>query len=155
MVDTESVVWTSVVASLAVSVFLIVCVWRVYRKAGKPGWASIVPFYNVYVLLKIVGRPGWWLVLYLVPVVNLVALVIVCLDLAKAFGRGGGFAALLFFLPFIAYPILAFGDARYRGPLADLGFQQRAVASVPYQQAPLQYPPQQAGPPPQEQYPPA
>jgi hypothetical protein len=165
-VDTDSAVLTAVLVggliSLAISVVVIVATWRVYTKAGKPGWAAIVPFYNVYVLLKIVGRPGWWLLLYLVPIVDIVIAVVVCVDLAKAFGKSGGFAVLLFLLPFIGFPLLAFGDATYLGPLADLGFQQRIAAAVPYQQAPQRpaqypppsYPPPQPGPPPQEQYPP-
>jgi Family of unknown function (DUF5684) len=106
------------VIMLALMILVIVSTWKVYTKAGQPGWASIVPFYNVYVLLKIVGRPGWWLALLLVPIVNLVILIIVYVDLARSFGKGGGFAVLMIFLPFIAFPILAWGNATYRGPTA-------------------------------------
>jgi hypothetical protein len=90
--------------------------WILYSKAGRPGWASIIPIYSGYVLLKIVGRPGWWLILFLIPVVNLVTYIIVMLDLAKAFGKGSGFGVGLMFLPFIFIPILGFGEARYRDP---------------------------------------
>ena len=158
-------------ASTALGIFVLVCLWRVYTKAGEPGWAAIVPFYNVYVLLRIVGRPGWWLVWYFVPVANIVVAIIVMVELAAAFGRGGGFAVLLILLPFIGLPILAFGDAAYRGPVADPRFREFGPGTrlpepgypgaphipqqYPYpQQQPRQYPPQQPGPPPQEQYPP-
>ncbi len=65
----------------------IVALWKVYTKAGQPGWASIIPIYNVYVWLKVIGRPGWWLLLLLVPVVNIIVYIIMTLDLAKSFGR--------------------------------------------------------------------
>ena len=74
-------------------IFLIASVWKVYTKAGQPGWACIIPFYNIYVLLKIVGRPGWWLVLMLIPLVNLVIAILVAIDLAKVFGKGTGFGS--------------------------------------------------------------
>lgn len=98
--------------------FYIYCSWRIFVKAGKPGWAAIIPFYNILVELEIVGRPWWWLLLMFVPVVNVVIAVIILLDLAKVFGRGTGFGLGLIFLPFIFIPILAFGSDRYLGPLA-------------------------------------
>lgn len=103
--------------ALVIAILLIVAMWRVFTKAGRPGWAAIVPFYNAYVLLKIVGRPGWWLVLLLLPVVNVVFGIIVAIDVARAFGRGPAFGVLLLFLfsP-IGYLILGFGNAAYRGP---------------------------------------
>jgi Family of unknown function (DUF5684) len=101
---------------LAVIAVDIIGMWMVFTKAGKPGWASIIPFYNIYVLLKVVGRPGWWLILFLIPFVNFVMWIIVCLDLAKSFGKGGGFAVGLILLSFIFIPILGFGDAQYVGP---------------------------------------
>lgn len=145
--DTDSAVLAGVLVgtliSLTVGILLIVCTWRVYTKAGRPGWASIVPFYNFYVLLKIVGRPGWWLVLFFVPVANVVVLVIVCVDLAVSFGEESWFALLLIFLPFVGYPILAFGDATYRGPLADPAYRHHIA------QPPPPYHPQQGFPSPQ------
>ena len=99
----------------------LVAGWVVYTKAGEEGWKSLIPIYNLYVLLKIVGRPGWWLVLYLVPFVNIVIWIIVSVDLAKSFGKGTGFALGLIFLTPIFYLILAFGDATYRGPAAAPG----------------------------------
>jgi uncharacterized membrane protein YhaH (DUF805 family) len=103
---------------LAITVVALAGMWKMFQKAGRPGWAAIIPFYNFYVLLKICGRPGWWLVLFLIPLVNIVIVVITMLDLAKAFGKGVGFALGLIFLSPIFYCILGFGDARYQGPLA-------------------------------------
>lgn len=100
---------------VAVIVFMIVAVWRVFEKAGQPGWAVIIPIYNIYVLLKIAGQPGWWLILYFIPLVNIVVEIIVQVGVAEKFGKGGGFAVGLIFLPFIFYPILAFGEAQYQG----------------------------------------
>lgn len=69
----------------------------------------------MYVLLQIVGRPGWWLLLFFIPVINVVVGFVVCLDAAKAFGKGIGWAAGLFFLAFVFWPMIGFGSARYRG----------------------------------------
>lgn len=90
-------------------------VWKVFTKAGKPGWAAIVPIYNVIVMLEIAGKPLWWLVLMIIPVVNFVAAIIVCIALAAKFGKGSGFGVGLALLGPIFFPILGFGDAKYQG----------------------------------------
>lgn len=95
--------------------------WKIFTKAGQPGWAVLVPIFNTYILLKIVGRPWWWLLLMLIPLVNFVIALIVVLDLAKSFGKGVGFALGLFFLSFIFVPILGFGSDKYIGPAAAMG----------------------------------
>jgi hypothetical protein len=92
--------------------------WKVYTKAGKPGWAVLIPIYNTYVLLEIVGREWWWLLLLFIPIVNIVVLIVVLFDLAKSFGKGTGFGFGLLFLSWIFIPILGFGDAKYMGPAA-------------------------------------
>jgi hypothetical protein len=97
---------------------VIVAMWKIFTKAGQPGWACLIPFYNIYVLCKIVGRPGWWLILMLIPFVNVIIGIILCIDLAKSFGKGVGFGLGLIFLSFIFYPILGFGSAQYQGPVA-------------------------------------
>lgn len=107
---------TSVVVSLALAVLWIVAVWQVYTKAGQPGWAAIIPIYNMYVWCKLVGRPGWWVILLFIPFVNFIIQLILSLDLAKSFGKGAGIGVWL--LPFIFVLILAFGSARYEGPAA-------------------------------------
>ena len=101
---------------LAVVIVIIAGLWKVFVKAGKPGWACIVPIYNLIVLLEIAGRPIWWFVLMFIPIANLVVAIIVSIDVAKAFGKGTGFGIGLAFLGFIFYPILGFGDATYKGP---------------------------------------
>jgi hypothetical protein len=95
---------------------MIAALWRVYTKAGEPGWASIVPIYNVVVMLRIVGMPLWWLLVMLIPLVNLIPAFMMISGLSERFGKGLGFALGLIFLPFIFYPILAFGDAQYTPP---------------------------------------
>ncbi|MFD0200493.1 MULTISPECIES: DUF5684 domain-containing protein [Saccharothrix] len=115
----SSVALIPALIALAVGIFVIATMWKVFTKAGKPGWAAIVPFYNFYVQLKIVGRPGWWLILLLIPFVNIVISLIIAIDLAKSFGKGSGFGVVgLWLFGFIGYPILAFGSATYRGPAA-------------------------------------
>ena len=113
-----------VVIYVAVIVFEIAALWHVFVKGGRPGWAAIIPFYNYYVLLKVVGRPGWWLILYFIPIVNIVVWLIVAIDLAKSFGKGTGYGVGVFFLAFIFVPILGFGSARYVGPAAGTGAYQ-------------------------------
>lgn len=98
---------------LAILVAVIAGGWKMFAKAGQPGWGIFVPIYNLYLLLKVADRPGWWLFLLLVPVVNFIVLVVVAIDIAKSFDKDLGFAAGLFFLGFIFYPILGFGHAKY------------------------------------------
>ena len=100
---------------LAIIVLLVASMWKIYSKAGKPGWASIVPIYNIIVLLKIVGKPWWWLILMLIPIVNIVILIMVYHNLSLSFGKGGGFTVGLILLGIVFLPILAFGDSKYIG----------------------------------------
>lgn len=106
---------------LAFAVVMIVSFWKVFTKAGQPGWAVIVPIYNMIVLLQIVGRPLWWIILAMIPLVNIAIGFIVMIDLARSFGKSTGFALGLMFLGFIFYPILGFGSARYLGPAGATG----------------------------------
>ena len=101
---------------LAIVIVSIVTMWKVFTKAGQPGWAWLIPFYNTFVLVKIAGREWWWFLLCFIPVVNLVIFFILSLDVAKKFGKSAAFGVGLFFLGFIFYPILAFGDAQYEAP---------------------------------------
>jgi hypothetical protein len=103
---------------LAVAVLCIAGLWKIFTKAGEPGWAAIVPIYNTIVMLKIVGRPLWWIVLLLIPFINLIVWIIVSIDLAKSFGKGAGYGIGVAILPFVFYPALGFGSATYRGPAA-------------------------------------
>ena len=109
----------------ALVILVIAGMWKVFVKAGQPGWAAIVPIYNIYILLQIVGRPTWWLALLLLPIIPvigglglLVVLFILYWDLAKSFGKDVGFAIGLTLLSFVFMPMLGFGSAQYIGPMA-------------------------------------
>lgn len=107
-----------------VLVFMAVCGWKVFVKAGQPGWAALIPIYNAIIWLKIAGRPAWWLAVWIalgfIPILNLATIVltaIVSIDVCKAFGKSVGFMVLMILLPMIALPILAFGSATYTAPV--------------------------------------
>lgn len=110
--------------SIASTLFLLAAGWALFQKADQPGWASLIPYYNIYVLLTMTGKPWWWLLIYVlgppIPVVGTIAFlvmgVLLTVALAQCFGKGTGFIIGLLLLPFIFYPILAFGDAKYEEP---------------------------------------
>ena len=99
---------------LAVIVAVIAGFWQVFVKAGKPGWACLIPIYNIIVLLEIAEKPIWWFILLLIPLVGLVMMFIINIALAEKFGKGAGFGVGLTLLPFIFYPMLGFSNAGYR-----------------------------------------
>ncbi|WP_394615641.1 DUF5684 domain-containing protein [Lentzea sp. JNUCC 0626] len=102
-----------------VAVVGIIVMWKTFTKAGQPGWAAIIPIYNLYVLTQIAGRPGWWTVLLLIPFVNVVVLAIMSIDIAKSFGKDAVFGIVgLWLFSIVGYAILGFGNAQYRGPAA-------------------------------------
>jgi hypothetical protein len=104
------------VITLIICVIALIGTWRTYTKAGQPGWAAIIPIYNIYILTKMARRPGWWTVLYLIPVVNLVISLFIAIDIGKAFGKSEVFSvALLWLLSPIGNMILGFGSATYNG----------------------------------------
>lgn len=103
--------------AFAIALLIVASMWKMFDKAGKPGWASVIPIYNVIVMLEMVGRPLWWIVLFCLPFVNFIAALLLALDLARSFGKETGFAIGMIFLPFIFYPMLGFGDAQYQGPV--------------------------------------
>jgi hypothetical protein len=105
----------SSIVGLLVAVLVIAGMWKVFTKAGKPGWAAIIPIYNTIVLLQIAGKPVWWFLLFFIPIVNIVIAVMVMIAIAKAFGKGTGFALGLLFLSPIFIPMLGFGSAQYTG----------------------------------------
>ena len=99
---------------IALIVFSIIIMWKVFVKAGQPGWGCIIPIYNIYLMMKIAGRPGWWLILFFIPVVNIIIGIIVMIDIAKRFGKGAGFGIGLVFLNIIFFAILAFDSSEYQ-----------------------------------------
>ena len=103
-----------IVIAIGFTVVVVAAMWKVFTKAGKPGWAAIIPIYNVVIILQIAGKPLWWLILMLIPLVNIIVFIIVSIALAQNFGKGAGFGVGLALLGFIFYPILGFGDARYQ-----------------------------------------
>ncbi|HTG46984.1 MAG TPA: DUF5684 domain-containing protein [Actinomycetota bacterium] len=106
--------------------------FAIFRKADKPGWAAFIPIYNLIVLLEVVGRPVWWIILLLIPIVNIIILIIVDYDLSKSFGHGVGFLIGLIFLSWIFLMILGFGSSQYRGPAAG-----QAMSSPPAPPPPM------------------
>ena len=98
---------------LAVILLMVASMWKIFSKAGQPGWAAIIPIYNMIVMLNVVKKPIWWIILLFIPFVNIIIAIMVVNDLAKAFGKGGGFTVGLILLSFIFYPILAFGGSTY------------------------------------------
>ena len=103
---------------LALIALAIAGAWKTFEKAGQPGWAAIIPIYNFYVMCLMARKPGWWVVLMLIPVVNLVIGFLVLHEVSKAFGCGVGMTLLLLFLPFVGFPVLGFGEASYSAPAA-------------------------------------
>ena len=102
--------------ALVIALVGIVALWKIFVKAGQPGWAAIIPIYNMYIMLKIIGRPGWWILLFFIPFVNFIITIVIALDLGKAFGKDAGFSIVLLWLfSIIGYLFLGFGKAEYKG----------------------------------------
>lgn len=103
----------------AFALLVVIGLWKVYVKADQPGWAAIIPIYNIYIMTQIIGRPWWWLLLLFIPFVNIVVSIIMAIDLAKSFGKDAAYGILLLWLfSIIGYLVLGFGDAAYQGPAA-------------------------------------
>jgi len=100
---------------LVIVLLMLIAIWKIFTKAGKPGWAAIIPIYNIIILLEIVDKPLWWFILWFIPFVNIIIGIIVSIELAKKFGQSTGFAVGLILLPIIFYPILGFGSYKYTG----------------------------------------
>lgn len=92
---------------------MIISMWKVYEKANKPGWAAIVPVYNLIILLEIAKKPTWWVAMYFVPIANIVFMIMTMNGVSKNFGKDEGFTVGMVLLGFVFWPILAFGNASY------------------------------------------
>jgi hypothetical protein len=104
--------------ALAVAVVVIAGMWKTFQKAGQPGWAAIIPIYNFYIMLKIGENAWWWvLIILFVPLVNIYGTYRMYAGVSEAFSRGIAFTLGLWFLPFIFFPLLGFGDYEHRGVL--------------------------------------
>ncbi|MCZ6651968.1 MAG: DUF5684 domain-containing protein [Planctomycetota bacterium] len=98
---------------LGLLAIMVAGMWATFEKANQPGWGVLIPIYNIILLLKVAGKPLWWLILMVIPLVSLIPTIMIPLAVARNFRKGGGFGAGLIFLPFIFYPILGFGSAEY------------------------------------------
>lgn len=101
---------------LAIILLMLVSIWKIFAKAGEPGWAALIPIYNTIVMLKIAGKPIWWILLFLVPFINIIFIILTMMGLAERFGKDKVvWGLLLSFLGIIFFPVLAFSDAEYQG----------------------------------------
>lgn len=105
------------VLAFALSIVVVIAQWKIFTKAREAGWWSLIPYANNYMLFKIVYGNGWKFLLLLVPGLNCVLPFFLCYRLAQVFGKGGGFAVGLMFLPVVFLPMLAFDSSRYRRPM--------------------------------------
>lgn len=101
---------------LAIAVFMIICMWKVFSKAGQPGWAVLIPIYREVVLMNVATKPVWWFILLFIPIVGFIIAIIVMIQIAKNFGKGAGFGIGLIFLPIIFWPMLAFSKSAVYNP---------------------------------------
>ena len=98
---------------LVIALIVIAGMWKMFEKAGEPGWAALIPIYNMFVLVKISGKELWWIVLLLLPCINFVAAVLICIEIARKFGKDTLYGVGLALVPFVFFPMLGFGDAQY------------------------------------------
>ena len=112
----EAIGGIGIILYLAFILLILISYWKIYTKAGKPGWACLVPIYGTIVLLQVIGKPWWWLIMFCIPVVNLIFLIMATNLLSKSFGKETGFTIGLILLPIIFIPILGLGSAKYNGP---------------------------------------
>jgi len=98
---------------VAIALLMIISLWKLFSKAGQPGWASIIPIYQTVVMLQVAGKPIWWIILLFVPIANIVIVIMMLAGIAKNFGKGVGFVFGMIFLPIIFWPILGLGSAEY------------------------------------------
>jgi len=98
---------------LLFTIWMVITMWKIFKKADLPGWGSLIPIYNLILIIRMASKPDWWIFLFFIPFINLVAFVVVNVDLAKNFGKDIGFAIGMIYLSFIFFPILAFGEAEF------------------------------------------
>jgi hypothetical protein len=116
------------ILNLVPLIITLVSMWKIFVKAGERGWRALIPVYNVWILLRIVARPWWWIIFLALPFVSIVAAIILANDIAKAFSQGPGMTVLLVLLPFVGLPLLAFGPYEFQPPVGGGGSMPAAVA---------------------------
>lgn len=115
-----------IIFCLVIAIFIIAAQWKVFVKAGQPGWAVLIPIYNVYVMTQIAGKPGWWVLMMFLPIVNIIYAIWLTNMISKSFGKDEGFTVGLLLLGIVFWPILGFGAAKYIGPYGNQAeFQAR------------------------------
>lgn len=119
-----------IITYILVVLILVIAQWRIFEKAGQPGWACIIPIYSTLVLLRIIGKPTWWLLMMLIPFVNIVYAIWSVNLLSKSFGKSEGYTVGMIFLPFIFYPMLGFGSAEYQGAQSSEAKRERDMNSI-------------------------
>jgi len=119
-----------IITYLLVILILIVAQWRIFEKAGQPGWACIIPIYGTLVLLRIIGKPWWWLLMMIIPFVNIIYAIWAVNLLSKSFGKSEGYTVGMIFLPFIFYPMLGFGSAEHQGAQSSEARRERDMNSI-------------------------
>lgn len=102
--------------ALPIYILSVAGLWKMFVKAGRPGWPAIIPLYNLWVAFEISGHPGWWMLGVFVPFLNIIVLAVLCYHLALSFGKGLWTTLGLYFLSFVTTLWLGFGDAEYLGP---------------------------------------
>lgn len=110
---------TMMLISSAVGLVMLISMWKVFKKAGKPGWASIIPIYNIYTMIQIAKLPTYYLLLFIIPIANIYAMFKIYIELAHKFNKSTGFGVGLIFLNVIFFPMLAFGDATYEDSIIE------------------------------------
>ena len=115
---------------LLVILLTIVARWRMFEKAGESGWACLIPIYGTLVMLRIIGKPGWWLLMFLIPFANIIYAIWAVNLLSKSFRKDEGFTVGMIFLPFVFYPILGFGGAQYIGAQSSEAQREREMSSI-------------------------
>ncbi|MGN6367007.1 MAG: DUF5684 domain-containing protein [Phycisphaerae bacterium] len=104
------------VFAMLIAVVIVVGLWKIFTKARQPGWAALIPIFNIYIICVIAGKPAWWIILFFIPLVNIIIAFIVWMDVAKYFGKSPAYAIGIVLLPIIFIPLLGFSDAQYSGP---------------------------------------
>lgn len=117
----ENTIYLMIIFGLAFLIFMIASLWKTFEKAGQPGWAAIIPIYNVYIMTQIARKPGWWVLLMIIPYIGIIWSIWTQNLIAKSFGKNEGFTVGLILLPFIFWPILGFGDAKYNSASVNPG----------------------------------
>ncbi len=113
--------WVALLFNMAIGLFMVIAQWKMFTKAGQPGWAILIPIYNLIVMMEIAGKPGWWVLMMFIPFANFIFGIMMTMSIARNFGQSDGFGIGMILLPIVFFPILGFGDSKYT-PVAPAAF---------------------------------